>query len=209
MPSVRVIGQSDVARQVFEGLRSAGVVAQLEAGAPADVAGVALEAGAVDVVCTDSGSDSALALVKRAFPRRPVLAVVDLQHAPDMERALDGALAPDAYVAWPATATDLVAGIRRATDAAARAPLERRVRFLSTLVAAAGGVAAIAARVASSFEPRSAVLRNVASAGAMILAGGGLLALRFGRRGRWSFASIALAAVLGLYAVIVAIRLLQ
>jgi hypothetical protein len=145
MPStVRVTGPHDLALEVHRAFLAAGVEAQLLTDAASSAALVAAAPGTVDVVCRTDARDATIVMMKRADPRRPVLAVGPLPR-PALA-SIDQAWGPDAFVCWPATQAALVAGVARAVVVAPRAKhlrwpwVTRSATYAGLLICMVGGL---------------------------------------------------------------------
>lgn len=120
-PPVRVIGRIDLAEQVREAARSAGLDAEVVTAGPTSIFHGTPPDEGVDIVVATSISDPLLWMFAKAkHPLRPMVAVAERRR----ERALRGMLSrrngPDAYVTWPASPDELAAAIQRARASAGR-----------------------------------------------------------------------------------------
>jgi hypothetical protein len=150
MGPVRVLGRIDLAQQVYDLLRGAGVEARLSTSAPMAAAAETGKDGTTLDVYIGEGID--LHIDKRRHPARPLVVLAHPALLPGFEARARTATGPDAWAAWPATAAEIVAACQRAVE---RATTPRPRRTTGQLVASAGLVLlTLAVVLASIFGPR-------------------------------------------------------
>ena len=146
MHTVRVIGRIDLAQKVHEALVAAGVNARLTTAAPASVvATTGQDDSEIDVVAGDMGICLA---IKKAAPRRPVVAMITRQAEAGTALIAKTGRGPDAYAFWPPNGEDIKIACdhARETVGSRRPRIVWRLRLLQAaflspsamLVAAAG-----------------------------------------------------------------------
>jgi hypothetical protein len=118
--TARVIGRVDIAEQVCQALRSAGVEVELATAGPMNVFASRPPAEGVDVTIATSMFDPSLwRLAKLWHPDRPMLALAERERESALRSAVRRRHGPDAYLTWPATGAALADGVRRAVEASA------------------------------------------------------------------------------------------
>ncbi len=114
---LRVIGRIDRATEVHRALAAAGIGADLYTGPPAEVARGESEADIL-VFSEDASALATCRLLKKAGPRRPVLALVPERSAAAARAWCATSRGPDAWLVWPAPPESVSAALGRASEQA-------------------------------------------------------------------------------------------